>query len=32
MIGNAVPVGMARALLEPMAKYLIESELERVAV
>ena len=32
MIGNAVPVGMARALLEPAAKYLNEVEPERVAV
>lgn len=32
MIGNAVPVGMARALLETTAKYLLEMETERVAV
>lgn len=32
MIGNAVPVGMARALLEPTARYLHEVEPERMAV
>lgn len=32
MIGNAVPVGMARALLEPTARHLHEVEPERMAV